>query len=247
MKHPVIHAARRPAWLFVLWAALLSIGAASPIYAANDTVTEDLQKLTSLYSFGSHPGDGKSPSGLVQGSDGNFYGTTSGGGHGHAGTVFAITPTGTLTTLHSFSAQDGEGTEPTAGLIEAGDGNFYGTTATGGTSGGGTVFVITPAGVLTTLHSFTGHGRQGAQPNGGLVQDRDGNFYGTTANGGTSGLGTVFVMKPGGNVTTLHSFDNSDGAHPMAALIQAEDGDFYGTTYSGGTFGYGTVFSISAA
>jgi uncharacterized repeat protein (TIGR03803 family) len=149
----------------------------------------------------------QSPRGLVQASDGSFYGTTSNGGTSGYGTVFKITPAGALTTLYSFVGSDGS--YPYAGLVQGSDGNFYGTTAYGGTSSYGTIFKITPAGALTTLHSFTYS--DGAYPYATLVQGTDGNFYGTTYYGGTSGYGTVFKITPAGALTTLHSFTYSDG------------------------------------
>jgi uncharacterized repeat protein (TIGR03803 family) len=130
--------------------------------------------------------------------------------------------------------------------VQGTDGNFYGTTYQGGTSGYGTVFQITPAGTLTTLHSFA-NSSDGGYPDAGLVQGTDGNFYGTTANGGTSGYGTVFQITPAGTLTTLHSFSGSDGRNPYATLVQGTDGNFYGTTANGGTSGAGTVFKITPA
>ena len=199
--------------------------------------------LTSLYNFAASGGV-LPVAGLVQGSDGNFYGTTTGGGANNAGTVFEITPSGTLTTLYSFARSDGD--DPYGGLLQGSDGNFYGTTTGGGASNGnGTVFKITPRGILTTLYSFAGS--DGANPYAALVQGSDGNFYGTTAGGGASnGNGTVFKITPGGTLTTLHSFAGSDGANPYAALVQGSDGNFYGTTQQGGANnGNGTVFKIT--
>jgi len=184
---------------------------------------------------------------LIQGTDGNFYGTTAKGGANGYGTVFKITPAGTLTTLHSFDGTDGY--EPLAGLVQASDGNFYGTTYQGGTDGAGTVFKITPTGTLTTLHSFDG--TDGNGPEAGLVQANDGNFYGTTYYGGNGGCqlpgcGTVFKITSGGALTTLHSFAGADGAAPLAGLVQAADGNFYATTVYGGTYNDGTVFKITS-
>jgi uncharacterized repeat protein (TIGR03803 family) len=164
-----------------------------------------------LYSFLDGYGGGCFPfGGLVEGSDGNFYGTTNQcGTGGPAGTVFRISPAGTFTTLHSFSGPDGAYSY--SSLVQGSDGYFYGTTNGGGTSGYGTVFRITPTGTLTTLCSFSGS--DGASPYAGLVRGSDNDFfYGTTAGGGTSNAGTVFRMTPDGTLTTLHSFSGNDGA-----------------------------------
>ncbi len=200
--------------------------------------------LTTLHLFSWS--DGANPeAGLVQGIDGSFYGTTNLGGASDAGTVFKITPAGTLTTLHSFSGSDAYGKNPFAGLVQGTDGNFYGTTERGGTSRYGTVFWITTAGALTTLHSF--NYSDGANPHAGLVQGADGSFYGTTITGGAYYRGTVFKITPAGALTTLHSFSWSDGADPIAGIVQATDGSFYGTTASGGAWDKGTIFKITPA
>lgn len=213
--------------------------------------------LTLLHSFNST--DGASPeSWVMQGSDGNFYGTTFLGGAntscysgGGCGTVFKITPTGTLTTLHSFAGYPIEGTDPIAGLVQGTDGNFYGTTYEGGAnkSGAGTVFKITPSGALTTLYSFCPSSpcTDGSNTHAGLVQGSDGNFYGVTTGGGASGWGTIFKITPTGTLTTLHSFTYSDGEAPVDAPLQGTDGNFYGTASEGGAYNYwGTVFRLSA-
>jgi uncharacterized repeat protein (TIGR03803 family) len=199
-------------------------------------------EMTTLYSF-TNGTDGGGPNGLVQGNDGNFYGTTS-DDYG-SGTVFLMTPAGALTTLYSFGIDGTNGGSPQAGLIQGGDGNFYGTTMYSGAArvegafGGGTVFQLTPAGVLTTLVSFDG--TNGYCPQAGLVRGSDGNFYGTTFDGGTNGDGTVFQLTPSGVLTTLLSFSGTNGANPQAGLVQGNDGNFYGTTtYSGGAHGDAT-------
>jgi uncharacterized protein (TIGR03437 family) len=197
--------------------------------------------LATLHSFDG--ADGFFPaSGLVQGTDGNFYGTTVYGGAGNQGTVFKMTPEGVLTTLYSFSGTDG--TNPYGGLVQAADGNFYGTTTLGGTgsagqcgTGCGTVFRITPGGVLTTLYNFSG-GPDGSSPVAALMQASDGNLYGTTNEGGPSnigdGWGTIFKITPAGALTTVYNFcaqaPCADGGNSWAALIQATDGSLYGTT-----------------
>jgi len=200
-------------------------------------------KLTTLHSF--DVTDGSGVNGLVQATNGNFYGTTSFGGANALGTVFEITPTGTLTTLYRFCSETNctDGYYPYAGVVQATDGNFYGTTSHGGAYGWGTVFKITPTGTLTTLHSFDVTDGTSAAP---LVQATDGNFYWTTASGGANGDGTVVKITPGVTLTltTLHSFDVTDGTS-AAPLVQATNGTFYGITYGGGAEDYGTVFSLS--
>jgi len=203
-----------------------------------------------LHSFNSFLGEGAVPTaGLVQGTDGNFYGTTVSGGDHFKGTVFKITILGTLTTLHSFSGSPSDGAVPTAGLVQGTDGNFYGTTASGGAHFQGTVFQITPAGTLTVLHSFSGYPTEGAVPSAALVRGNDGNFYGTTGSGGAHFQGTVFKIDATGNLTTLHSFSGSpsDGTGPVAGLVQGTDGNFYGTTAAGGAHYQGTAFEITPA
>jgi uncharacterized repeat protein (TIGR03803 family) len=201
--------------------------------------------FTNIHSFGVHT-NGQVPfAGLVQGSDGNFYGTTSEEGtNSDYGTVFKISAGGVLTSLYSFTGGN-DGAQPIAGLIQASDGNFYGTTYNGGTDSSGTVFKITPAGVLTSLYSFTG-GNDGGNPYAGLVQARDGNFYGTTLYNGTNQSGTIFKITASGVLTSLYSFTGgNDGGYPYAGLIQGSDGDLYGTAYSGGIGGRGVVFKFS--
>jgi uncharacterized repeat protein (TIGR03803 family) len=222
-----------------------------------------LAALTTLYSFCSQSGctDGDAPyAGLVQATDGNFYGTTVyGGANGGYGTVFKITPGGTLTTLYSFCSQSGctDGAFPEAGLVQAANGDLYGTAEYGGAkanANSGTVFKITPSGTLTTLYSFCSQGAypyctDGRNPYAGLVQAANGDFYGTTLVGGTNRGGTVFRITPGGTLTTLYSFCSqsgcTDGAFPEAGLVQDTNGDFYGTTSSDGSNNSGTVFRLS--
>jgi len=171
-------------------------------------------------------------------------------------TVFALCamtaialPAQTLTTLYSFDST--AGAYPSRGLVQAANGDFYGTTYGGGANGGGAVFKITPSGTLTTLYSFDG--ADGGLPSGGLVQAANGDFYGTTYDGGANcspyGCGTIFKITLSGMLTMLHSFDGADGAYPYAGLVQATNGDLYGTTYDGGANclpdGCGTIFRIT--
>jgi len=190
---------------------------------------------------------------LAQGTDGNFYGTTSSGGANGNGTVFRLTPSGTLTPLYNFCSQTNcsDGTRPYAGLVLGTDGNFYGAALTGGAEcpscrGYGTVFKITADGSLTTLHRFSL--RDGAYPYAPLTQGADGVFYGTTEAGGTNSGGTILKITDAGKLTTLHNFEPIDGIQPQAAaLLQGSDGEFYGTAYNGGANGRGTIFKVTAS
>jgi uncharacterized repeat protein (TIGR03803 family) len=215
--------------------AAVSLGSVRPAAA---------QSYTVLHAFGAQ-GDGSSPyAGLMQAADGNFYGTTYEGGAANLGSVFKITPVGGLTVLYSFTGTDGQ--NPWAGLVHGTDGNFYGTTTSGGTGNLGTVFKITPAGALTTLYSFTG-GADGQNPYVALTQGADGNFYGTTVNGGAYGGGTIFKFTAAGALTTLYAFTGgADGSESFGGLVQVTDGTFYGTTINGGAGG-GTVFKMTLA
>ena len=234
--------------------------------------------ITKLYNFCS-PGtlcsDGRYPNSLMLATDGNFYGTTGGGANGN-GTIFRITPTGSLTTLYRFGGRTNppNGGPPSSSLVQAIDGNFYGTTINGGglncgtQSGCGTVYKITPSGTLTTLYRFCSKTNcsDGAFPVGGLVQASNGKLYGVTAGGGvvnnlcaTGALppscGTMFEITASGSLTTLHDFCTqsscSDGAFPVA-LVQGKGGYFYGTASEGGLtnslcypMGCGTVFKVT--
>ena len=213
--------------------------------------------LSTVYSFCSQDSpsqcaDGEYPQGgLVVGKDGNLYGTTSTWGTNGGGTVFKMTPTGTLTTVYSFCAQSDctDGDTPETGLVLGKDGSFYGTTTGGGATGTGTIFKLTPAGTLTTLYSFCSKTNcaDGYYPTSPLIQASNGDFYGTTYAGGSEGWGTVFRITPTGTFTSLHSFKYSDGAFVYAGLVQATDGDLYGTTLRGGTTNNGTIFKITTA
>jgi uncharacterized repeat protein (TIGR03803 family) len=215
-------------------------------------------KLTTLYSFCNLEScaDGWAPYGLLlQASNGDLYGTTSSAGKYNAGTVFDMTTAGGLTTLHSFCATSGcpDGEDPAAGLIQAANGDFYGTTSEEGANGsGGTVFKLV-GDTVTTLHSFCSQGgsscTDGSDPNGSLLIGPSGNFYGVTEGGGADSEGTLYEITPGGALTTLWNFcseNNSqysclDGQNPRGGLILGSDGNFYGTT-SGA---FGTIYKIT--
>jgi len=207
--------------------------------------------LTTLYSFCSEANctDGFAPgTGLIQGSKGDFFGTTSQGGANGAGTVFKISPSGTLTTLHSFDTTDGEYPN---GLVQGTNGEFYGTTSEGGTTGAGTVFKMTSDGELTTLYSFCSQTAcvDGSYPNG-LIHGPHGDYYGTTSDGGASNHGTVFKVTATGAETAIYSFcaqpNCTDGEYPYGGLVQGGS-DLYGTTSAGGSGNFGTAFKITSA
>jgi uncharacterized repeat protein (TIGR03803 family) len=199
--------------------------------------------FTNLYAFSGD--DGSEPyAGLVEGKDGNLYGTTSlGGTNGGYGTVFRITPNGNLTSLYSFDYTNGA--YPDAALILASDGNFYGTTYSGGSNDYGTVFKINCRGALTSLHAFSG--LDGDSPEAALVAGPNNMLYGTTMFGGldvngTIGNGTVFAVNLSGDFTNLFTFDyGTNGQYPEAALTFGSDGLLYGTTSEV----HGTAFSMT--
>jgi uncharacterized repeat protein (TIGR03803 family) len=223
---------------------------------ATTAIALPAQTFTTLFNFNGAPG--AQPRGaLMQAADGDLYGTTY-----NRGTVYRITPNGTLTTIHLFCSQPNcvDGAYPAAGLVQGTNGDFYGTTMFGGSqstsanaSGYGTIFKITPSGMFTTLYSFCSHAEctDGFYPAAKLVQAADGNLYGTTADGFSAdglyrGGGTIFKITPSGTLTTLYKFcpqtyptNCPDGAHP-SELAPAGDGDLYGTTSE-------TVFKITPA
>ena len=184
--------------------------------------------------------------GLIQ-VNGLLYGTTEAGGKSGCGgygcgTVFTITPTGKEHVLHSFGS-NGDGSGPPAAVVDV-KGTLYGTTTEGGAEGDGIVFAITRSGKETILHSFDGGTSDGSEPSAGLI-NVNGTLYGTTAEGGAYGGGTVFSITPTGSEGLLHSFGTEgDGAQPQAGLVNV-NGILYGTTYAGGAKGNGTVFSVT--
>ena len=249
--------------------------------------------FASLYSFSFQVTGDQPFAGVIQASDGNFYGTTRGSGS-YNGNLFRLTPGGTFTELHAFGgffggddgahpeaelvqASDGNlygvthdnsfgggvvfrisptganfmkliqlpgGANSYSNLVEGSDGNLYGTTFNGGAAGRGSIFRISKSGSFTTIHEYTFAAGDGWLPGAGLVRGNDGNFYGTTINGGTGGQGTIFRISENGNHTILHSFTGSEGAFPQATVVEGTDGNFYGTTRSGGQFGGGTIYRL---
>lgn len=205
-------------------------------------------KYEVLYTFdqtnGANPYDP-----LLLGTDGNFYGTTFYGGsingvYNGNGVVFKVTPQGKYTPIYVFCAQPGclDGGQPSAGLVQGTDGNFYGTTLVGGTHlysnfFGGTIFKLTPAGQYTVLYNFCSQPNcaDGGNAIGGLIQGTDGNFYGTAQVGGANFDGAIFQITPEGQYTVLHSFDFTDGDAPEGVLNLGTNGILYGETTDGGT------------
>ncbi len=227
--------------LLASWTLVLAAGTARATTAG---VFED------LYTFAGDSGDGSGPAGaLVADKAGVIWGTTSSGGPNGAGTVFTYTPGGTETMVYHFTGGN-DGDLPMAGLLKAPNGDFYGTTEIGGKYGLGTIFKITPAGVLTTIYAFGTNANDGANPECELIWTADHQLAGTTVNGGDGGVGTVFKVSLAGKETILHSFAKADGEYPRAALVMDKVGTLYGTTYDteGTAFnaGNGTAFKIDS-
>ena len=208
--------------------------------------------LTAVYQFTGHPdANYEYPQSLIQGTDGNFYGTTKGSLYGM---VFKITPNGKLTVLHEFTGYPSDGEQPIGGLVQGSDGNFYGTTKFGGSGKEGTVFRMTPAGKVNVLHNFD-EDANGFEPISPLIQGTDGNFYGGTSMGGTqsgngAGKGLLYRITSAGSFTILYSdFIPSIGTYPNDPLIQNTNGIFYSDTYEGGSgtncLYCGTLYSLS--
>jgi uncharacterized repeat protein (TIGR03803 family) len=209
--------------------------------------------LATLHVFSGGSDGAKPYSGVIQATDGNFYGVTQAGAAGF-GTVFRIRADGTFTTLHTFTGADGG--NPYAPLIQASDGNFYGSTTFGAANNVGTVFRITPAGAFTVLHAFTGFSVpdeaprpgvpvDGAYPAAPLIQIGDGSFIGVTGGGGSRSGGTIFTVTSSGGYAQLGVFSGlSEGSSPIW-LIRASDGNFYGNCQYGGVRNMGAVFRMS--
>lgn len=191
---------------------------------------------------------GKNPTGgLIQGPDGSYYGMNNGGGtFNNYGTIFKITSAGVLTVLHQFNFIT-DGATPYGDLTLGADGNFYGLTSAGGLNSYGTIFKITPAGIFTVLKNF-GIVTDGANPQGNLVLAADGNFYGITRRGGTTGWGTIFKITPAGVYSVIKTLNGTtEGAYCYGSITKATDGNFYGITYQGGASAYGTIFKVTPA
>ncbi|HWO30800.1 MAG TPA: choice-of-anchor tandem repeat GloVer-containing protein, partial [Candidatus Acidoferrum sp.] len=230
-----------PAKFFMMMLVLVMVFMAASTASAQTIVllhtfdTEDAFDPTPIIE----PGSPRFSGVIAQGRDGNLYSATPAGGTG-GGAIYQITPAGALGWVISFSGSGPDGVEAVGGLTLGTDGNFYGTTISGGASNLGTIFKVSSSGVFTPeLHSFNGN--DGAFPYAPPVEGRDGNFYGLTQQGGTS-AGAAYKITPAGVFTLLSSVPEL----PEAPLVLATDGNFYGTATGGGTLGYGTVFRMTS-
>jgi uncharacterized repeat protein (TIGR03803 family) len=225
--------------------------AATLVLALGTVLTRTVQAQTFnvLYNFdGTH---GANPYGTLLVGDGYLYGTTAGGGAHGNGTLFRVNiATGQEQVLHNFAGPS-DGAGPT-GRLRWDSGHFYGTTGGGGTYGYGTVFQMDSHATVTVLYNFAGE-PDGANPYAGVIPDSAGNLYGTTVNGGASGLGTVFRLNiQTGQETVLCSFTDGasgtePGENPYGALVLDRRGNLYGTTYKSNGFPAGSVFRLSAS
>jgi uncharacterized repeat protein (TIGR03803 family) len=181
---------------------------------------------------------------LIKDGLGNLYSTARYGLGTNKGTIFKIAPDNTFSVLFTFTT-DEQGSPSEAGLYADAAGNLYGSTEFGGAKESGTIYKLTPEGVMSVVYEFQG-GADGAGPVGALVTDDAGNFYGATLGGGTSNFGTIFKLMPDGVKTTLHIFqgpDQGDG-YDVEAPLMAKGGAFYGTTQFGGGENAGTIFKV---
>ena len=202
-------------------------------------------QFQALYTF-TGGNDGGSPAGnLVTDRSGNLYGTTSQGGPNGAGTVFKLAPDGTETVLHSFSGPDGD--LPMSSLLMDSAGNLYGVTEIGGTNGAGVVFKVAPDGTETSIYNFGKTTTDGYDPICQLIWGPHHVLLGTTENGGTGHVGTVFQVTLAGTETILHNFTGKDGAYPHGGLVMDPSGNLYGTTFNTTEMAAGTVFRINAS
>jgi uncharacterized repeat protein (TIGR03803 family) len=211
---------------------------------------EPRERLTVLASFDNYQAGGNPVTALTVTKDGALYGAA--GGSGNAGSVFRIDKAGELAVLYAFPANGTTGADPAGPLVEAADGNFYGTMSAGGAFQAGTVYRVTPDGEGTVVHSFNPNG-EGWKPAGGLVVGADSAFYGTTLGSPTSGAGgTIFRVSMDGKFSVLHEFARDEGADPIGELTQAStgsllnDGYLYGVNRTGGVFSRGTVYRVNA-
>jgi uncharacterized repeat protein (TIGR03803 family) len=188
---------------------------------------------------------------LLQAADGTLYGTTAFGGANGCGAIVRLKTSGTLLSVYSFACGSG-GSEPLSALIQAGDGNIYGTTAEGGNIttnrdcgvGCGTIFKLT-GGVISTLYAFSGEPTDGGLAIAGLVEGTDGQLYGSTHTGGAFDFGTLYRISTSGQYQLLYSFAQKIGQNPDGTLTQDTNGTFYGTTAAGGSSGEGSLYNLN--
>ncbi|MEO5713039.1 MAG: choice-of-anchor tandem repeat GloVer-containing protein [Luteolibacter sp.] len=205
--------------------------------------------FTVLHEFDGGTDGGFPVSRLLKASDGNFYGTTSGGGAQGLGTFYKVTPAGSVTTLVSWN-NDAVGWVPNGDIVQANDGNFYGTNRSVNVSGHedtGAIFRISPSGVATAVASLASLPAMDFCLPDGLMQASDGNFYGTTYYGGSKGRGTIYKVTPAGVITFLVEFGPGENDRPAGSLTEGADGCLYGTSHDGGTGGGGTIFKITTS
>jgi uncharacterized repeat protein (TIGR03803 family) len=249
---------------FIPWVGTVTAIATAALFASANIA--DAQPTEAVVHSFSGTNGIMPQAGLIEANDGSgtLYGTTSTGGDPGCGdifgcgTIFSVAPDGTgFTVLHTFYGPT-DGAFPVAALLQTADGMLYGTTPSGGTTGGhfgaGTVFQVAPDGSgFNVLYTFKG-GADGGAPLAGLIQGSDGMLYGTTAAGGgfqtcaASGCGTIFTIATDGSAyAILHSFTGvaTDGGGPAGGLIQTSDGTLYGTTAGSGAHGNGTIFQIA--
>ncbi len=204
------------------------------------------QSVLTLYNFAGGSASGANPwyVTLVQGTDGQLYGTTYNGGTFNSGTAFKVDTSGNFTLLHSFSGSTTDGGNPTGGMTLGSDGNFYGTTQQGGTQLEGVVFKMTTTGTVTVLHSFS-FGTDGAFPWGPPILASDGNLYGTTSGGGSDGL--VYKITTAGTYSTIYTFTTAIGSSPIAPPTQGLDHDLYIPVSLGGANLCGSIVKLTTA
>ncbi len=214
------------------------------LFATMMAVAAKGQTFTVLHNFSSQAGDPRQPllpGVIAQGTDGNLYSTSPKGGGRDMGTVFRVMPSGELSVVYNFDGTKGQ--TPYGGLTLGTDGNLYGTTFAGGARNSGTIFRITTSGELAVLYNFQG-GNDGFGPYAPPIEGANGDFFGTTGYGGTTGCGTVYKIAAG-VFTTLHSFSQGDGCTPIGPLMLGTDGNLYGTTNLGGLRDFGEVFRLT--
>jgi uncharacterized repeat protein (TIGR03803 family) len=231
--------------------AFFSLGLALACAAITFSLAEpaQAQTVTPLATFNSQFASG--PVAPIQATDGNFYGTAGGGTHGE-GVIYRVTPEGRLSSLYNFCSQPNcaDGEAGTSSPLLGSDGNLYGVTSYGGSNNSGTIYQLTLSGKLTVLYNFCPpNSCSGGTDSYGLLEGSDGNFYGTTFEGGNSNLGTIFRISPSGDFKVLYNFcalaNCVDGVLPQSPPIQGIDGNFYGVVTGGGSMQGGALYKLT--